>query len=80
MVIYTKIFSMYYIFISLRDVNILLGTKMIIESRGKNNISGKTLYRHRIHDVMNKSTTENLKTTKIYIKLLNTKQLKSKQS
>ena len=54
MVIYTKIFSMYYIFISLRDVNILLGTKMIIESRGKNNISGKTLYRNRIHDVMNK--------------------------
>ena len=40
---------------------------MIIESRGKNNISGKTLYRNRIHDVMNKSTTENLKTTKIYI-------------
>ena len=62
------------------DVNILLGTKMIIESRGKNNISGKTLYRNRIHDVMNKSTTENLKTTKSYIKLLNTKQLKSKQS
>ena len=27
MVIYTKIFSMYYIFISLRDVNILLGTE-----------------------------------------------------
>ena len=52
MVIYTKIFSMYYIFISLRDVNILLGTKMIIESRGKNNISGKTLYRNRIHDVI----------------------------
>ena len=47
---------------------------MIIESRGKKQyISGKTLYRNRIHDVMNKSTTENLKTTKIYIKLLNTK-------
>ena len=54
---------------------------MIIESRGKKQyISGKTLYRNRIHDVMNKSTTENLKTTKIYIKLLNTKQLKSKQN
>ena len=78
--LHKKIFSMYYIFISLRDVNILLGTKMIIENRGENNISGKTLYRNRIHDVMNKSTTENLKTTKIYIKLLNTKQLKSKQS
>ena len=78
---YTKIFSMYFIFISLRDVNILLGTKMITESRGRNNISGKTLYRNRIHDVMNKSTTENLNTTKIYLKLLNTKQLlKSKQS
>ena len=72
---------MYFIFISLRDVNILLGTKMITESRGRNNISGKTLYRNRIHDVMNKSTTENLNTTKIYLKLLNTKQLlKSKQS
>ena len=33
---------------------------------------------NRIHDMMNKSTTENLKTTKNYIKLLDTKQLKSK--
>lgn len=33
----------------------------------------------RIHDMMNKSTTENLKTTKnFYIKLLDTKQNKSK--
>ena len=33
---------------------------------------------NKIHDMMNKSTTENLKTTKNYIKLLDTKQLKSK--
>ena len=53
MVIYTKIFSMYDIFISLRDVNILLG-KIIIESRVKKTIQVvKLCTENGIHDMMN---------------------------
>ena len=44
---------------------------MIIESRGKNNTSLQVvkLYstENRIHDMMNKSTTENLRTTKNFL-------------
>ena len=56
--------------------------KIIIESRGKTIQVVKLCTENRIHDMMNKSTTENLKKLKrlkiFYIKLLDTKQLKSK--
>ena len=52
--------------------------KIIIKVGGKTIQVVKLCTENRIHDMMNKSTTENLKTTKNYIKLLDTKQLKSK--
>ena len=52
--------------------------KIIIKSRGKTIQVVKLCTENRIHDMMNNSTTENLKTTKNYIKLQNTNNVKNK--